>query len=191
VNRIVPSIPGVDGPNVVMALDVLAGRARAGRRVVIIGGGGVGCEVALYLTEGSIDAETMLFLVKYGAMSLEEAYELTRSRREVTIVEMLEKIGGDIGGSTRWVILRSLSRSGVRMITNEKVTEITEKGVVLDSGETLEADTVVIAVGSEPNNELVEKLKGRVPQVYAIGDCVNPRKAMEAVHEANAVARKI
>lgn len=191
VNWIVPSIPGVDGPNVVMALDVLAGRARAGRKVVIIGGGGVGCEVALYLTEGSIDAETMLFLVKYGAMSLEEAHELTRSRREVTIVEMLEKIGGDIGGSTRWVILRSLSRSGVRMITNEKVTEITERGVVLDSGETLEADTVVIAVGSEPNNELVEKLKGRVPQVYAIGDCVNPRKAMEAVHEANAVARKI
>ncbi|MGQ9722282.1 MAG: oxidoreductase [Candidatus Jordarchaeum sp.] len=192
VNWIVPQIPGVDRPNVVMALDVLADRVPIGKKVVIIGGGGVGCETGLYLMEkGSIDAETMLFLVKWGAMNLQSAYELTKSNKEVTIVEMLDKMGQDIGGSTRWTILKSLSGSGVKMLTTTKVTEITDKGVVLDGGEVLEADTVVIAVGSTPNNELVEKLKGKVPEIYAIGDCVTPRKAIDAMHEAAAVARKI
>jgi 2,4-dienoyl-CoA reductase (NADPH2) len=192
VNWIVPDIPGIDRPNVVMALDVLADRVPIGKRVVIIGGGGVGCETGLYLMEkGSIDAETMLFLVKYGAMDLQSAYELTKSNREVTIVEMLDKMGQDIGGSTRWTILKSLSGSGVKMLTNSKVTEITDKGVALDNGEILEADTVIIAVGSTSNNELVEELKGKVPEIYALGDCVTPRKAMDAMHEAAAVARKI
>ncbi len=192
VNWIVPDIPGIDRPNVVMALDVLADRVPIGKKVVIMGGGGVGCETGLYLMEkGSIDAETMLFLVKYGAMDLEEAYELTKSNREVMIVEMLEKMGQDIGGSTRWTILKSLAGNGVKMLTTTKVTEITEKGVVLENGEVLEADTVVVAVGSTPNNELVDKLEGKVPEIYAIGDCVTPRKAMDAMHEAAAVVRKI
>ncbi|MEM3564362.1 MAG: FAD-dependent oxidoreductase [Candidatus Jordarchaeaceae archaeon] len=192
VNWIVPDIPGVDRPNVVMALDVLADRVPVGKKVVIIGGGGVGCETGLYLAEkGSIDAETMLFLVKWGAMDLESAYKLTKSNREIVIVEMLDKMGQDIGGSTRWTILKSLSQSGVKMLTNSKVKEITEKGVKLDNGEVLEADTVVIAVGSKPNNELFEKMKGKVPEIYAVGDCVTPRKAMDAMHEAAAIARKI
>ncbi|MEM4676088.1 MAG: NADH oxidase, partial [Nitrososphaerota archaeon] len=64
--------------------------------------------------------------------------------------------------------------------------------VIVNNGEQFfEADTVVIAVGSEPNNELVKQLEGKVAELYAVGDCVNPRKALEAIREATEVAMKI
>ena len=77
------------------------------------------------------------------------------------------------------------------MLTNAKVAKITERGVVLENGDVIEADTVVLAVGTVPNNELIDQLEGVVPELYAIGDCVEPRKAFEAVHEAAEIARKI
>ena len=52
-------------------------------------------------------------------------------------------------------------------------------------------DSIVIALGSIPNNELVESLKGKVPEVYVIGDASKPREVMEAVLEGEEVALKI
>jgi len=188
-----PNIPGINKKNVVYAHDVLAGKVDVGEKVVIVGGGGVGCETALYLTEeGVIDVDTMIFLLERGAISCDRALKLLKKGRDVVLIEMMEKIGRDIGLTSRWVINQSLNIHGVRIITNARVDEITDDGVVVNNGEQFfEADTVVIAVGAEPNNELIKQLEGKVPEVYAIGDCVNPRKALEAVHEATELAVKI
>ncbi len=55
----------------------------------------------------------------------------------------------------------------------------------------LRADNVVLAVGARSENRLVAELKGIVPEIYAVGDCVEPRDAMEAVREAAEVGRQI
>ncbi len=89
---LIPPIPGVE--NAVTAFDVLAGKAEVGERVVVIGGGGVGCDVAA---------------------------ELANEGKKVTIVEMLPKIGQDIGISTRWTVLLYLQEKGVEMLTNTKL----------------------------------------------------------------------
>ncbi|MEM1798688.1 MAG: FAD-dependent oxidoreductase, partial [Candidatus Jordarchaeales archaeon] len=188
-----PKIPGIDKKNVVYAHDVLAGKVFVGEKVVIVGGGGVGCETALYLTdEGSIDPETMIFLLERRALSFERALKLLRKSRDVVIVEMTDRIARDVGLTTRWTIRQSLELRKVRIVTNARVDEITDEGVIVNNGEQFfEADTVVIAVGSEPNNELVKQLEGKVAELYAVGDCVNPRKALEAIREATEVAMKI
>jgi len=74
------------------------------------------------------------------------------------------------------------------------VVEIRDAGVYIAyEGDLvfLKADTVVLAVGVKPEKQLIETLKGMVPEVYVIGDCVQPRDAMWAIREGAEIARKI
>ena len=181
-------VDGAKEPSVVQAWDVLAGKASSGKRVVIVGGGAVGCETAIHLAQkGTIDAETFHFLAMNGAEDLERLKELaTRGIKEVTVVEMRKSVGADIGISTRWVILQELRRLGVRVVTGAKVSAINAQGVLVGQGgeeQLLEADTVLLAVGSRPASKLCEKIKERLPEVYMVGDAVAPRKALDAVRQ--------
>jgi len=181
-------VNGADGPGVVQAWDVLAGRVPSGRRVVIIGGGAVGCETAMHLAQkGTIDAETLYFLAINGAEDLERLKELaTKGIKEVTVIEMSKSVGTDIGISSRWIILQELRRYGVRVVTRGKVNAINAKGVLVEQGgeeKLIEADTVLLAVGSRPESALCEKIKERLPEVYMVGDAVAPRKAQDAVRQ--------
>ena len=154
----IPDIPGVNGSNVATAIDVLTGKKETGQRVVIIGGGSVGCETAE-------------FLAKKG--------------KQVTILEMLGRIGADYGPMNRWVVIDRLLAEGVRMEANARAEEITEKGVwIIRQGvrsEFFEADTVVIAVGMVSSNGMEEELKGKVDAVCQVGDSVKPAQVQEAV----------
>ena len=191
-----PAIPGIDGKNVVYAADVLEGNVRIGKKAVIVGGGATGAEVALLLAKkGAMSAEAAVFLASRGGLSPEDAIAFTlRGNKEVTILEMLARIGEDIGRSTRWTVLQSLRLYNVSTITKAKVERITDEGVFYrQEGQEyfLSADTVVIAVGTEPETALKDAIEAITPECYAIGDCVKPRKAIDAIHEAYAVARKI
>jgi 2,4-dienoyl-CoA reductase (NADPH2) len=191
-----PPIPGIEDGKVTYASEVLTGQVETGERVVIIGGGATGVETALFLAKkGAITSDAALHLISTGAADAKFAVALaTRGPKKVTILEMLGRIGADIGMSTRWALLGELRRDGVEMITKAKVEKITQSGAVYtqDGEERLaEADTVVIAMGAESDNRLVEALKGEHFEVHAIGDCVKPRKILEAIHEGAAVGRTI
>ncbi len=164
---LIPRVPGVE--NAVTAFDVLTGKANVGNSVVVIGGGGVGCNTAA---------------------------KLAAENRDVTIVEMLPRIGEDIGITTRWTVLMYLRQRGVKMLTNKKAVEIKKGAVVVEDTRSKErseipCDTIVLAVGTKPNDGLYDELVGKVAEVYKIGDCVRPRKAIDATHEAADLALKI
>jgi len=79
--------------------------------------------------------------------------------------------------------MKQLREAGARLVTEASVTEITDRGVSINkagSADFVEADTVVLAGGLEPNTKLAEELSGRGAAVYAIGDCAEPGKLLEA-----------
>jgi len=111
---------------------------------------------------------------------------LAAQGKKVTILEMLTRIAGDMGVTSRWVLLGRLRAAGVRMLTNAKAEAITERGVLIGKNgqqELIEGDSIVLAVGARPNNELAQQLQGQVPEVIAVGDAVRPRLVREAIDE--------
>ncbi len=194
---IVPPIKGVDLPLVVKGEEVLRGEAVLGEKIVIVGGGAVGVDVALYIVDKTqINGEQSKFLLKWEAEDCERVKELIqKSFKEITIVEMLDSIGRDIGKSTRWVALKELSRAGVKMLVKTRAVAIEEDGVVVESEAEgrykIPADTVVLAVGYRPENSLYEQLKEKFgDHIHLIGDARKVRKLPDAIHEGFKIALK-
>jgi 2,4-dienoyl-CoA reductase (NADPH2) len=194
---VVPPIPGIDLPHVIMAWDVLEGKADpAGERVVIIGGGAVGAETAMYVgSMGTISGDTLQFLLLNQGETVETLEQLSsRGVKDVTLVEMLPKVCRDVGISTRWTLLQDLRNLGIEMIRNAPARRIEADGVVVEvDGEErkLPADVVIIAAGTCPVNDLYEELKDSGPEVFLIGDAREARKAFEAIREGLETALSI
>ncbi len=195
-------IPGMkkDDPRIIHAYDILAKRRHAGKRVVVVGGAGVGCETALYLAEeGSLTNEQAMFLMQWKALTPEDALQMSMKSRDITVIEMLGSLGGGIGPTTRWTILKDLAVRGVKMIPKTKAVEITEKpfGVLVEKEgkqEFLEADSIVLAVGVRSNDKLFNQLKEMLPKetfLKKVGDAKKPRTALEATAEGMKAALKI
>jgi len=159
VEPFIPEIPGIRGKNVLLANQVLNG-AETGQRVAIIGGELVGCETALYLLEKG---------------------------KQVTIMRRGARLATKVNRSIRGPMLERLRAKGATILTGVDYQKITSAGVVIKDNagkeKIVEADTVVLATGATPNDELVALLKGKVPRLVRIGDCVTPRSIKEAVEE--------
>jgi 2,4-dienoyl-CoA reductase (NADPH2) len=164
---VIPEIPGAQQGRIATAHEVLNGEVEVGPRVVVWGGRQIG-------------VQTAEFLASQG--------------KEVTIIEESPKIGRDITIFDVWGFRMRLSKLGVRMLTNSTLKEIALDGVTVvgEKGEqTVPADTVVVARKMRANNELREKLQGEVARLFAVGDCVAPRKAINAIHEGFRVGVQI
>lgn len=160
-------IPGAGRQNVVQAVDVIQARCQVGRDVVVVGGNYMGLEVSDLLV---------------------------RQGRRALVVEALARLGADMEVHIYQMLLDSLIRHGARLLTNAKAFEIADNGVYVDhlgQGLFLAADSVVLAVGSQPENRLFDQLKTSFSNVYAIGDCVQTRDALEAIREGNEIGRQI
>jgi len=111
---------------------------------------------------------------------------LAEQGKQVTIVEMLEQIGLDIGASYRKFVLKRLEKQGVAVITKALATSISKDGVHITKNggsKLLPADTIILAVGSKPNKELLETLKDTKIEIHTIGDCATARRIVDAVAE--------
>jgi 2,4-dienoyl-CoA reductase (NADPH2) len=183
-----PDIPGIDAPHVVQAWDLLQGRVGVGKRVAVLGGNAVGLETALYLAHiGTLSADVLYFLMANRAESMETLTGLlNRGIKEVTVVEMTDKAGQDIGLTTRWTIQGELKRLGVTVLTRTKAVGITPEGLEVerrDGPGLVQADSIVIAAGSRSENRMADEIKAIVPEVYVIGDAKSPRNALHAIRE--------
>jgi 2,4-dienoyl-CoA reductase (NADPH2) len=180
-------IPGADQSHVVQAWDVLTNKVMTGKKVVVIGGGAVGVETALFLAEkGTMSGDALKFLLLNGVESPEELATLAvQGTKQVTVLEMLDKTGKDIGRSTRWVMMGDLSRFGVKTRTETKALEITAEGVkIMADGKTdlIPADTVVMATGSVSENSLRPVLEKLGIPFSVTGDAKQIGLAFDAVH---------
>ena len=185
-----PPIPGADRDNVIQSWDYLLGKADARGDVVVVGGGAVGVETALALAEiGTLPAETLKFLLIHNVEEPEELRRLAiHGVNKVTLVEMLPKIGKDIGKSTRWTMMQDLTRYGIETLKKTKVLEINDQGVAVEiDGEkqTIPADYVVMAVGAKPYNPLEESLKEAGLDVHVVGDARKIGLCFDAVHSGH------
>lgn len=192
---IVPPIPGVDLPQVCTAETALASPP-AGQSVVVIGGGAVGCEVALELAlEGTASPELIYFLLVSSAESADTLRSLAfRGSRTVTVVEMLPRIGEGIGRTTRWTYMEELKRRNVRLLSGTRAIAIEPGSVVVESRsgqQRLPADLVVLATGFRPDRSLADQLAGRVPELHVVGDAAEVGDAEAAILSAFKLARSI
>jgi 2,4-dienoyl-CoA reductase (NADPH2) len=191
----VPKIPGVDLPHVVRNDDVLGGNAEVGERVVVVGGGGVGVETAIYLARrGSLSPDVVKFLLDYEAVDREYALSSLSRGHQVTIVEQMDKVAEGVGPSNKWVLRKELSMSNVQVLTKAGVQEINERGVVVDTGgaqQLVEADTVVLATGFAPDTSFYETMKDLAPEVYVAGNAFVEGHTIDGLSHAFEVAMRI
>ena len=188
---IVPPFAGdADTDRVLMAHDVLAGRVIVKGDVAIVGAGAVGCETALYLADRDvIDPDVACFLLTKHAESPDNVENLlNRCNRRIMLVEMKDKIGEDIGKTTRWTVTQDLRRYGVEMFTHSTVDQIVDQGLQIktDSGEAelLKADSIIIAVGyAARENKLFSDVEAAGLKAHLVGDAKGARKAIDAIHE--------
>lgn len=163
---VLPDIPGIERENVVLAMDVLLEASDVGEEILVIGGGLVGCDVAV-------------FLAKRG--------------KSVRVVDKVN-IVSTVGRTFKLDLMQEFLKWRVETYQNCEIYNISERGAnIVRNGELLflEADTVVIAAGSRAEDLLGNQLKGFVPLVRKIGDCVTPRNSLSAIHEGFQVAMEL
>ncbi|MFE9048929.1 MULTISPECIES: NADPH-dependent 2,4-dienoyl-CoA reductase [Streptomyces] len=197
-----PAIPGTDHPNVVSYLDVLRDGAPVGDRVAIVGAGGIGFDVAEFLTDGgdaaSLDADT--FFRQWGVDTAYEdrgglrAPERPKSPRTVHLVQRrTTKVGAGLGKTTGWIHRTELRHRGVEMIAGASYDLIDDEGLHLTvDGEprVLPVDTVVLCAGQEPRRELYEELSAGTVPVHLIGgaDVAAELDAKRAIRQGTELA---
>lgn len=164
-----PEIPGTSRNNVVSAIDVLSRRVDVGERIVIIGGELVGCETADFLSQQG---------------------------KKVTVVRRGPEMAAKMFAGNRHSLLTRLNGKGVTLITGAREYEtITEDGLVLINSEgkqqTLEADTIVLAAGAISDDRLAKAIEGKISEIHRAGDCVQPRRILDAIHDGARLGREV
>jgi len=189
-------IPGSERPHVLHAWSVLQKKVRPRGRVVVIGGGAVGLETAIFVAKkGALTPEQTYFLALYRAEEPQVIDHLiSTGSQAVTVVEMLPKVGQDIGRSTRWIAFGKLKRFGVALKTKVKVLAIEENGVRVkdEEGESLLlADTVILATGAKPNDALAAELKSLGLAVQVAGDAAGAGSVLKSIAQAHKIAASL
>ncbi|WP_406728847.1 NADPH-dependent 2,4-dienoyl-CoA reductase [Streptomyces sp. GD-15H] len=177
----VPALPGIDHPSVLGYLDVLRDGAPVGDRVAVLGAGGIGFDVAEFLTDGGDKAheDPETYLRRWG-VDLDHrtpgglaAPERPAPPRTVHLLQRkTSKVGAGLGRTTGWIHRTELRHRGVTMVSGVRYDRIDDAGlhVTVDGESTvLEVDTIVLCTGQEPRRDLYEELVAAGHAVHLIG----------------------
>lgn len=177
------NIPGIDHAKVISYPDLLSGRRRAGRRVAVIGAGGIGFDVSEFLlheeVDGHSDDPVAHFHQEWGidptfakGGGLKPERQL-RPWREVTLMQRKpEKLGRTLGKSTGWALKSMLARRNVQMLSGCSYEKVDDSGLhitVNGQYKLLPVDSVIVCAGQESENELVRELEIRGTKAVVIG----------------------
>ncbi|MER6152731.1 FAD-dependent oxidoreductase [Streptomyces hirsutus] len=198
----VPDLPGVDHPSVLGYLDVLRDGAPVGDRVAVLGAGGIGFDVAEFLTDGGDKAheDPETYFRQWGVdMDHRTPGGLTAPERPAPprTVHLLQrkttKVGAGLGKTTGWIHRTELKHRGVTMVPGVRYDRIDDAGLHLTvDGEStvLEVDTIVLCTGQEPRRDLYEELVSAGRSVHLIGgaDVAAELDAKRAVKQGTEVA---
>lgn len=168
---IVLKVPGIDKSMVSTATDVLNGTKKTGKNVVVVGGGLVGCETALWLAQAG---------------------------KDVTIVEMLDDIvrsGSPVPHMNRIMLIDLLKQAKVRTVTGNSLLEVRDGSVTVINRNfrqsEIACDSVVTAVGYRPDTALFRELNGKIKDLYVVGDANAATNIMHAIWTANEIGLNI
>jgi 2,4-dienoyl-CoA reductase (NADPH2) len=199
-----PAIP-VEGGQVASYIDVLTGAVTAGPRVAIVGAGGIGFDVAEFLTQSG-DSPTLHpeeWMREWGVGDPARTPgglappEPEASARQVTLLQRKPgKPGKTLGKTTGWIHRAALAAKDVKMIGGVNYERITADGLHVTFGEArenptlIEADTVVLCAGQLSNRTLADQLieAGRTPHVIGGADVAGELDAKRAIDQGTRVA---
>ena len=162
-------IPGIGDSGVIHAVDLLDGKESCGPKVLVVGGGMVGCETAAFLGE---------------------------QEHDVTVIEFRDQVGADVISEHRKFLMKDFDEFNIKTITSAKVAKFFDGGVayMLPDGiqHQIEGfDSIVLAMGARAYDPLSEEVNKVIKETYVIGDAVKARRALDATAEAMEIAMKI
>ena len=185
-------IKGSSGEGVMTAIEALTHPEKVGEKVVVIGGGNTGCEVAEYFGAREINFTTHRMKNFEMEMEIEVEKDESEHNREVTIVEMMPSLCAEREGFSRRLLMKQLELNGVRQMLSTKVRQVLP-GIVevidMKAGDLVELpyDTVILAGGMKP--EGLEVAKGT--EHVKIGDASFPSTIANATFSAYCAAAEI
>ncbi|MDF1872040.1 NADPH-dependent 2,4-dienoyl-CoA reductase [Vannielia sp.] len=202
-----PGIPGEDAPNVVSYVDVLAGGAKVGRRVAIVGAGGIGFDVAEYLAHSGESPTEHLpeWMEMWGVADpakhrgglAPEGPQPEPPAREITLLQRKdERPGKRLGKTTGWIHRAALKMAQVKMVGGVSYERIAPEGLHVIKGgapQLIEVDTVVLCAGQDSRRDLYEALVagGKTPHLIGGADVAAELDAKRAIDQGTRLAAEL
>jgi len=193
-----PKIDGIDHPKVLSYIDVLRHKKTVGKKVAVIGAGGIGFDVSVFLTEEgeSPSLNIPAFMDEWGVDmeyktggALKKA-EIEASPREIHLMKRSKgKHGANLGKTTGWIHRSHLKKKSVQMVSSVQYDKIDDAGLhfsVNGEKQVLDVDNVVICAGQIPFRELHEPLESKGIKVHLIGGALEAGEldAKRAIRQA-------
>lgn len=162
-------IPGINESDLIHAVDLLDGKEVCGKKVLVVGGGMVGCEVAAFLGE---------------------------QEHDITVIELRDEVGADVISEHRKFLMKDFEEYNIKSVTGAKVSQFYKDGVSYVAADETQGrlegfDSVVLAMGSRAYNPLGEEAASLVEKTFVIGDATRARRALDATTEALNAALQI
>lgn len=199
------AIKGIDNPIVKSYLHVLRDKAVIGKKVAIIGAGGIGFDVATFLSEEkSLTTDADAWLKAWGIdksyknnSALSKEHIEHQPIREIALLQRkTTKVGAGLGKTTGWIHRATLAKNGVKMIKGVSYKAVTDEGLLIEvdgKEQMLNVDNVIICAGQEPNRDLYQQLLDADVSTHLIGgaDVASELDAKRAIRQAAELAASI